>query len=143
VHAPALARIYGEHCADAAERGIPLHVTVLFPFVPLAPSAPFAFELARLEQWPEVLWLAPEPAAPPGALTEAVWGAFPEHPPYEGALDDLIPYATIPEGALDESAADRPHAGLAPLRCRADEVTMLAEATSERWREHERFRLGS
>jgi hypothetical protein len=121
-------------------------VTVLFPFVPLAPSAPFAFELARFEQRREMLWLEPEPAAPLGALTEADWGVFPCHPPYGGALDDPIPHATLAEGALDESAADRLRAGLAPLlavRCRADEETMLAEATLERWREHERFRLGS
>lgn len=157
--AAALDRLYRETHPEAVARGIPLHVTVLFPFVPLdrfgederaqlrralGSHAPFSFELTRLERWPAVLWLAPEPSEPLRALTASVWAAFPEHPPYEGEFGEPVPHATIAKGAVDDDAADRLHARLAPLLpvpCRADDVVLLAEEAPERWREHERFRL--
>lgn len=75
-----------------AARGIPAHVTVLFPFVPptelddaviaqlreVALSQPaFDFRLARLDEFPGVVWLRPDPDEPFRALTRAVWAAFP------------------------------------------------------------------
>jgi hypothetical protein len=38
-----------------------------------------------------VLWPAPEPDTPFRALTSAVWGAFPRHPPYGGAHREVLP----------------------------------------------------
>jgi len=87
----------------ADETGIPAHVTILAPFgdsedgleALIADFEPFDFALTRVERWPGVLWLAPEPAGPFVALTTAVAARYPEHPPYGGAHDTLIPHLTV------------------------------------------------
>lgn len=77
-------------------RGIPAHITALWPFVPppdldaavierlrmvLAHVKPFAFRLADIDESPGVLWLRPEPDDPNKAPTRALWRAFPAFPP--------------------------------------------------------------
>ena len=117
---------------DAAVRGVPAHVTVLYPFVP--PPAINAAVIARLADavgsvsafvcefattaWfgDDVLWLAPRPDEPFRALTQAVSAAFPGYLPYSGAHDDVVPHLTI---------GDRPAGGVTELRA--------AEADVLRW----------
>jgi 2'-5' RNA ligase len=90
------------------EPGVPAHITVLFPFADaaevdeeavaqvLAPFAAFRFTLAGRERFENgVRWLRPEPPEPFRRLTRAVWRRWPEHPPYEGAHDDVIPHLTV------------------------------------------------
>jgi hypothetical protein len=83
-----------------AGRGVPAHVTVLYPFVPqitdaavtqaaaaVASVAGFECRFAGIQWFGEdVLWLAPEPSAPFLALTAAVHAAFPHYPPFGGAF---------------------------------------------------------
>lgn len=95
----------------AAARGIPPHVTLLYPFVPpdrLTPDvldlvasvigavAPFDAALTG-PGWfgDEVLWLRPEPAHRFSELTTLLWKAFPEHPPYAGAFTASVPHLTV------------------------------------------------
>jgi 2'-5' RNA ligase len=146
--------------AWAVERGIPFHVTILYPFVPrallgdaelervrgvLSRHASFDFELARLETWPRVVWLAPEPAEPFRALTHALHAEFPEQPPYGGAFDEVVPHATLGEGdgadALAAALAPRARP-LLPYALRADAVTLLVEDEPDRWRPEARLPLG-
>jgi 2'-5' RNA ligase len=154
--------LYAESYADAYERGIPLHVTLLFPWVPrealdgayleratrvLAATEPFEFELAGLAEFPGVLWAAPEPAAPIVALIEALAAEFPEFPPYEGAHDTVIPHATVAvvDEAEQAAVAARLRARLEPLlpaRVRATEATLLEEWAPTRWRERQALPLG-
>src|SRR3989442_1054852 len=56
---------------------------------------PFDFALTEVRRWPGVLWLAPEPAEPFVALTSALAARYPEHPPYEGEHDVVIPHLTV------------------------------------------------
>lgn len=97
----------------AAAWGVPAHVTVLYPFV--HPNAVDGELLGRLDEalssvpafecaftqckWfgEAALWLAPQPDQPFRDLTSAVWRAFPEHPPYGGAFDDVVPHLTVGE----------------------------------------------
>lgn len=95
----------------AAGWGVPAHVTVLFPFVTpeeisaavigaaaraVASVPAFSCEFALICWFREdVVWLAPEPAAPFRALTSAVHAAFPRYPPYNGAYADVLPHLTI------------------------------------------------
>ena len=55
----------------------------------------------------EVVWLAPEPAEPFRAPhAPAIWQAFPDHPPYAGALpDDPTPHLTVGGPIRDAAAA--------------------------------------
>lgn len=145
------------HTQDAPA-GIPPHVTVLFPFVPsegageavervaeLVAAEP-AFDLAfrRTARFPVVLYLDPEPAAPFLALTAAISDEWPEHPPYEGAHETVIPHLTVAES--DDSALLDRIAGEVeprlPLEKRVTEASLFVESDTGRWHEHSRFPLG-
>ena len=109
---------------SAAGLGVPAHVTVISPFVPPeriddavigalagAISSVPAFDVTFAQvRWfgPQVMWLAPEPAAPFSALITAVWRAFPGWPPYGGAYRETVPHLTVgighPPGVLEAAA---------------------------------------
>jgi 2'-5' RNA ligase len=110
----------------AAGWGVPAHVTVVYPFLPpdrLGPaelqrlgdavrSVPaFAVSFTEVRWFDDaVVWLAPDPPDGFRALTDAVWGAFPECPPYGGEHDGSTPHLTI---GHDADAADLAAAGAA------------------------------
>jgi 2'-5' RNA ligase len=63
----------------SAQRGVPAHITLLYPFAPtervddellsqlrklFVAEAAISFELARVARFPEVAWLAAEPSEP-------------------------------------------------------------------------------
>ena len=141
--------------------GIPAHVTVLFPFVPAAEidealleglnalfvrMQPFDFELTECRRFPAVLYVAPEPAEPFVAMTEAVVAAYPDFPPYEGVFDSIVPHLTVAEGlptVLNRAEGEvRPRL---PIRSDAHEVLLLEEIGREpvRWQVRERIPLGA
>lgn len=141
----------------SAQRGVPAHITILYPFAPtervddallarlrelFAAEAPIPFELARVARFPEVAWLAPEPSEPFQALIQLVAGAFPDYPPYEGVHDEVIPHLTVAEGAPE--LQDRVEAALEghlPIRTHADHVAFLFEDDEGLWNEADRFPL--
>jgi 2'-5' RNA ligase len=142
----------------SAQHGVPAHITLLFPFIPtekiddrlhadlgglFAAHPAFAFSLTHVARFPdEVAWLAPEPAEPFQALTEAISTHYPEYPPYEGIHDVVIHHLTVAEGGTelhDEvDAALTPHL---PIAAEAREVTLLVEGADGMWSAAERFRL--
>ena len=147
----------------AAAWGVPAHVTLLFPFVPPAEiddgvltlltdavQSVAAFDCVFAgTAWfgDEVLWLAPEPAEPFRHLTAAIWAAFPDHPPYAGALPDPTPHLTVggpTHDAADEMLAAETdvRAGL-PVRTRVDRA-LLMSGTREpgSWRALHELHLG-
>ena len=113
---------------------VPAHVTILFPFVDgddvdeaalrelFAQFEPFDFELDRLEQFADgaVVWLHPEPSEPFAALTQAVWERWPDHPPYEGAHETVIPHLTVSEEPAEVEVP-------LPIAARATEVTLIEQ----------------
>jgi hypothetical protein len=126
---------------------LPPHVTVLVPSPGdigaiaevLAPFAAFDVTFARLEQFPEILWLAPEPAEPFVAMTQALVDRFPEYPPYGGIHDRIVPHLTVAQASLDETAAlVEP---LLPLRSRAETVVLYEHVHTDHWREVHTFDL--
>jgi 2'-5' RNA ligase len=145
----------------SAAWGVPAHVTILYPFVApaaidaelrsrvaalLAGAAPFAFTLAAVRTFgDDVLYLAPEPAEPFRRLTDLLVDAFPEHPPYGGGFDEIVPHLTVAEGvsrAEMRAARAAVERGL-PVACRAVEVTLMAGAQVPRsWQAVARFTLG-
>jgi len=155
---PFVGDLRAAHDPSAAE-GAPAHVTLLFPFRPVArlddaalacvqaiaaSAAPFDFTLACISRFDGTLYLAPEPATPFIALTRALVAAFPEHPPYGGVHTDIVPHLTVARGdaaTLDRAAsaldAAWPHGGIA---ARAAEILLIANDTG-RWRTRHRFAL--
>jgi 2'-5' RNA ligase len=148
----------------AAAWGVPAHVTVLYPFIDpaevdervialvaeaMAPVPAFECSFAR-SRWfgQDVLWLDPEPARPFRDLTTAVSTAFPEHPPYGGAHDDVVPHLTVAERRLADlpavqAAEHAVQAGL-PVTTRIDRVLLMAGAEADSsWRVLHQFTLAS
>jgi 2'-5' RNA ligase len=140
--------------AESVERGLPLHITLLFPFVSpedvphqkleglFASFMPLDFSLVGLAEFPgDVVYAVPEPDEELLALMHAVHRHFPETPPYEGAFGTVVPHATLSESASFEAVAQRCDS-LLPIACHVDSVTLLAERVRDRWREVRRFSLG-
>jgi 2'-5' RNA ligase len=142
---------------DNARLGVPAHVTLVFPFVPLEKlddallaelrelfvSRPaFSFSLTRVAHFPDVTWLAPEPDEPFRSLTERIFSRYPDYPPYEGIHDEVIPHLTVADAALQDEidAALTPHL---PIEAKAREVTLLVEDESGHWRSGNRFSLAN
>lgn len=149
VEVPEAEPVVGEHRRRldwAADRGVPAHVTVLYPFVhpaevtedvvttlsaAVASVSAFDCRFARARWFgDDVLWLDPDPAGPFRQLTAAVWAAFPEHPPYGGVYDDAVPHLTVGETRQADLAAlrvaERVVQPLLPLSAHVDRVLLIA-----------------
>jgi hypothetical protein len=126
---------------------LPPHVTVLWPAPGdvvdiarvLGPFGRFDVTFSRLDRFPGVLWLAPEPAEPFVALTEAMVDTFPDWLPYGGSYSSIIPHLTVAQAELDETAAlIEP---LLPLASRAESVVLYESADGRHWHEAHTFDL--
>jgi len=153
-----LERVRVRHDPVAAE-GVPAHVTILFPFLPtdqLTPAvrrtlgriaagvAPFEVHFARVERFPDVVWLAPEPAEPFRVLTERVAEAFPDFPPYEGLHAEVVPHLTIGHGPGRElDRLERQVAVCPPFSARVGAIEVIAESGEQRWHRRWRIPLGT
>lgn len=139
---------------DAVERGLPPHLTILFPFVPAAdvggelltelhalyaPLRPFAYELVSVDSFPDAAWLAPMPTGPFHELVGVTQRAFPALPPYGDPKHDVVPHCTI--GTNDDPGRVETMVGelrerlgpRLPIRCRADELVLLREGADGTW----------
>ena len=97
--------------------GMPAHLTLLYPFVDaeglvvghaheaqraLSTVQPFdcSFSsIGRFDDPPVAIYLEPDPAEQFTAMVEALMTAFPEFPPYGGAVDEVVPHLTLVETA--------------------------------------------
>jgi 2'-5' RNA ligase superfamily len=110
--------------------------------------APFRFALASIRRFPaEVLYLAPEPDEPFRGLTSAIWGWYPETPPYAGKWPDIVPHLSVASLA-DEQRLDRitdefaqTSRGILPIRATAAEVALM-DNRSGRWQVRATLCLG-
>ena len=136
---------------------MPAHITVLFPFVPVdelddqvseelrelfAREPSFDFELPRVERFPEVVWLAPEPPEPFSRLTQLVFERWPNYPPYEGIHETVIPHLTVAEGGSElQEEVETDLTPALPVAAEARGVTLIEELPSGHWQTRERFPL--
>ncbi|WP_411277660.1 2'-5' RNA ligase family protein [Gaiella sp.] len=149
--------------AATVARGLPPHVTILFPFARganvsetydavltahFATFGPFEAELTGVGQFDRFVWLAPEPRERFVDLIGATCSRFPEFPPYEGQGGEPEPHLTI--AAVDASAATEPITGIArcelqpllPFRFTVDSVSLFEEREDATWRATTRYGLG-
>lgn len=87
---------------------------------------PFDFRLTRVSRFPGgTVYVTPEPAAPFRQLTLELTRRFPEHPPYAGAFDDVVPHLGVPL-LPDEEVADveAELSGRLPVSVRAREAAL-------------------
>jgi 2'-5' RNA ligase len=155
---PTVGELRLRHTHDAP-LGVPAHVTLLYPFVPAAElsrevegrlarliaAAPgFEVTFARAACWTELVYLDPDPPEPFLRLTEAIVSEWPEHPPYEGAHDPIVPHLTVAHSDnaafLRRIAADlEPQL---PIEYRVRKAQLYIEGDDGRWREGRSFPLG-
>jgi 2'-5' RNA ligase len=134
----------------AARRGVPAHVTILYPFVtgPELTSTvrrqvaeiagefrAFEVSFSTVGRWPGVVYLEPAPSSRFAALIDRCAAAFPEHPPYAGTIAEVIPHLTVVESDdVDvEEIVEAAEAAL-PFQARADGLEVLVEGEEDRWR---------
>jgi 2'-5' RNA ligase len=153
----ALANIRRRH-DPASANGIPAHVTLLFPFIPvarLAPAvrrelatvagsvAPFDLRFGEVGRFPGVVYLAPEPADTFVSLTASIVSRFPDFPPYAGTHAEVVPHLTLTdasEAPLDAVAGAARH--WLPFTRRVSALELLVEDGTGRWCRHWRLPLG-
>jgi 2'-5' RNA ligase len=150
---PAVGAVRRLHTVEGAD-GMPAHITLLYPFTDseqlessqldrigkaLAAFAPFEAELTRTDRFERpadtVVWLAPDPVEPFAAMADALAAEFPEHAPYGGKYESIVPHLTVAMSAaqnlLDAIEADV--AGRLPIRIRVYEAA-LYEHTPDGWK---------
>ncbi len=145
----------------SARRGVPAHVTILYPFMPptdvdetvrgnlariAASVRRFDYRLRKLQRFPVAMYLEPEPDTSFAALTEAVFRAFPDYPPFAGKFASVVPHVTVAHGDEPllceieiELRIALPVAGIA-ARCHE---MVLIENSSGRWEQLDVFTLGA
>src|SRR5205085_5679952 len=92
----------------------------------------FDYTLAEARRFPDVLYLAPKPAAPFKALIAALAAEFPDYPPYGGVHPEVIPHLTVADrGPLEAIAAEfaAAAAGRLPIAARAEQVALMDNRT--------------
>lgn len=150
---PAVAAWLGQQRVDF--HGAPLHVTVMYPFLPARSltagdeaavaslangTEPFAFSLDHIDTFPGVYYLAPVPPAPFVAITESIQRRWPSCLPYGGAFDSVVPHVAVAFGEAPPADLAALEASL-PIASRAEEFWLL-EQTRHGWRTRRRFPLG-
>jgi 2'-5' RNA ligase len=159
VEVPVAVRRLRDRLDPSAAQGVPAHVTLLYPFIApagltdelratlgrlVAGEPVFAFTLTRVERWPDVVWLAPEPDEPFRRLIETLAGAFPDFPPYGGVHDEVVPHLTVAQdprpGYLE--AAEHALPPMLPIRDIAREAWLIAHTADQPWHTHWRLPLG-
>ena len=143
----AVAGLRLQHDSSAA-LGVPAHLTILYPFLDaaaidedaieavLAGHDAFDFELVSVETFGDGhVYLAPTRPERFVALTDSVWRRWPDHPPYEGAFETVVPHLTVSEEPIECDIE-------LPIAARADTVTLIEQQADCRWLSRRRFALG-
>jgi 2'-5' RNA ligase len=154
---PALTRVR-QRWDEAGLAGARPHVTILFPFLhcaELGPPAreelaaiarkvpPFEVRFERVRRFPGLVWVEPEPADPFAALTAAVVNRWPDHPPYGGAFETVIPHLTVVESAVaDLDGIEALARRSIPFSRRARRLELWCQEGAGRWRTRWRLPLG-
>jgi len=148
---PHVAQYRSELDSNAA-LGIPAHVTVLAPFAPagrldgsmlatlerlFAAIRSFDVHVDRTSWFgTSVLWLAPRDPRPFRNLTDRVFEAFPQFPPFEGRHENVVPHLTVGHGRpLPElQRAEEAIEPTLPISALVSAVSLMTELTSGgRW----------
>jgi hypothetical protein len=146
----------------SAAHGVPAHVTLLYPFLPVEAlddgvtaelrwfftgidAFPVRFGSVRHFEDAGVVWLEPESDALV-QLTRALARRWPECPPYAGTIpiDELIPHLTIvqtDDRALRRSAANAVSPGL-PFEIVASSAALWVQDGDGAWAERTSFPFG-
>jgi 2'-5' RNA ligase len=149
-----------DHPTLPIERRFPPHVTLLAPWAAADDDEalerlravarrgrPLRIEFAAAEIFPGsgVVYLAPTPTPALSALFHDVHAAFPDHPPYGGIFDVVVPHLTVSaDGSADQ--LDQVRAALAehgPVSAETDRICVFGRGDDDVWRRSASVVLGS
>lgn len=140
-----------------ASHGMGAHITTLFPFKNskqidekvlnkmknfFSNVHTFEFSMTKINTFPEVIYLEPEPKEKFIELTKGIINIFPENPWFEGKFAEIIPHLTIgnklqnPELVKNEIIIDI--SPKLPIKTFATE-TWLMEKKNGNWLMREKF----
>lgn len=139
---------------EIASKGVPAHITVVYPFMPVARLSDavvstlqsltsgfklFSFELTEWSRFESALWLRPNPEEPFQELTRKVVELFPEFQPYGGKHASVQPHLTVAQ--FDKSEREAPkwkhivestkHS--LPIACNASGMAVYVNKDSGKW----------
>ena len=131
-------------CIFKPSAGVPPHITLAFPFVPVARVTdsliaelsdlfreerdPFTFTFRELRRFPTTLYLAPDPPEPFESLSEALADHYPECEPNVHAFGEVVPHLTVAEGgAAVMDAAESEIEPLLPIHASCESAALLVE----------------
>jgi 2'-5' RNA ligase len=143
----------------SAAAGIPAHVTLLYPFMPVdaldvdvrialrsivAAEPSFAVSFTAVARFPNVVYLPPEPADPFRRVTAAIAAQFPDYPPYEGAYETVVPHMTVAQDVPDDFYAAAEHAlpAALPVKQIVREAWLIGHRPEQPWHTLWRLPLG-
>jgi hypothetical protein len=148
----AVSRWRRAYTTDGAE-GMPAHVTLIYPFVDdaqlvagdvsqlravLSVFSPFDVCFATFGRFAgpsPVLYLEPDPAGPFAEIIDAIAERFPEHPPFGGEFDTVVPHLTVVETDNMEVLRDAEQdvTQHLPIATRATEVHLMEHRGEDGW----------
>ena len=163
--APQLAAAHDELYPERVVEGIPLSVTLLYPFVPpsslgdieltalrefFASRPGFSFAISRVAQWEGggAVYGVPEPDDALRATMGALWAAYPQYPPYGEPGGDPPPHASLtldggPDSSRLRERVEQRLAALLPARFEIREATLMEEFEPDRYRPRETVAFGA
>ena len=140
----------------SAALGVPAHVTLLYPFAEnvdpgiieelrffFAGVDGFPLQFSSVGEFPEVVYLAPDQSVELTGLIEALARRWPDHPPYGGVFDEVVPHLTVVD-TPDPDLRARARAGVVgglPVRSVASEASLWVHEEGARWACLARFPL--
>lgn len=143
----------------SAADGVPAHVTLLYPFMPvsglddavrraisriIATEPTFTVRFNRVARFSNVVYLPPEPADPFRRLTAAIATQFPDYPPYGGAYETVVPHLTVAQDVPDDFYAAAEHAlpAALPIKHIVREAWLIGHVPEQPWHTLWRLPLG-
>jgi poly(A) polymerase len=147
-----------KYCFDSLIR-VSAHITILYPFVPFeeldsacallrevcAGVQPFDITMNGYNHFPRVSYMQPLDDAPIRALSQKVFAAFPQCPPYWGQHgNNPTPHMTIGEFATDEEQAAAILPAYEPITFQASRLHVIygVDQVPLTWLTHDVIRLG-
>ncbi len=143
----------------AAGRGMPAHITVLFPFrapaaiaqaelqslTTVAAHTPrHRFALGAVDAFEEAIFLRPFPDEWFRQLTGQLFATFPDCPPYGGMYPDVVPHLTVAQTAGGEAhaalrlAIESAMSPALPIACEATALSLYISDNGQ-WNLAQRF----
>jgi 2'-5' RNA ligase len=133
----------------SAARGVPAHITLLYPFAPAAAAeseldglreicgsiGAFTITLTEVRRFPSTAYLHPEPFDELVRITALLTGRWPAYQPYGGAFATVVPHLTFADRASQDviEQASGAVAARLPIQCAADEAWLMCSDARGTW----------